>query len=55
MAKRILIKKDYFRKGYYSVHEKDKGYEKTLDYFKKKSDAEAFRKFYKQGKLKSRY
>lgn len=52
---RILIKKNAFRKGFYSVHETTKGYDKVLDYFKKKSEAEAFRKFYKQGKIKSRY
>jgi len=52
---RILIRKDCFRKGYYSVHKTEKGYDKVLDYFKKKSDAIAFRKFYKQGKMKGRY
>jgi len=59
-TKQIRIKKDYFRKGYYSVHlcEYKNGkivYEKTLDYFKKKSCAETFKRLYKKGRAKGIY
>jgi hypothetical protein len=53
--KRIVIKKDYFRKGYYSVHKRENGSEILLEYFKKKREAEAFRKNYKKGKIKGIY
>ena len=59
-TKQIRIKKDYFRNGYYSVHlcEYKSGklaYESTLGYYKKKRDAETFKRLYKKGRAKGMY
>lgn len=55
-TRRVVIEKDTFMRGYYSVHYREyKGgkltYEVLVDYCKKKTDAELIRKRYMAGKI----
>jgi hypothetical protein len=48
----IKIKKDYFMKGYYSIHKISGGSEMLIDYTKSKKDALAIKKLAMRGHVK---